>query len=510
MTAIEIYPGRTGMHRSLQEITAQHAVSPSPQQLPMTASRLLTLEREQRCQALEHADRQVLQGIIEAHLNPRGCAEAIAVARAMHARSGQPGRLRHRGWKRVRFQLRNGLVVRMDTPYLRPKVRRRGRRRGTGRRREGGAGVFPMLDQLGIHQGVTPALREEVALQAVVSDSLREARTRLARDGVRLDIDTLVNVAVATGERAQTLCDAALALARKEPLPTHSSLSCRHIQVSIDGGRARTRTTQVGSRVGKNGRRPFEMDWREPRLVTLVVLKDDGGMDRRVKPIYLVSLGNADAVATQVVGLLRHVGAHLAASVSFVCDGASWLWARLSSIAQAAGLEEDRVEYALDFWHACEYVSDALKLCKHFSEAERTSLYQSLRRRLRDEADGATAVIEHLLSLAVGRRARALKKKVSYLEEHLEHMNYASLRARNLPIGSGVVESAIRRVINQRFKSASLFWREDHLEPLLNLRALWKSGRWEDFVTAQVQDRFWLHPTSLIPKNIENAQEKAA
>jgi len=470
----------------------------------------MEMERTGRLSALEWADLQTVYGLVEAHIDRTFCASAVGTARAAYGRSGRPGRLRHRGWKQVRFQLRNGLVVHMHTPYLRPAVRRRGRRRGTGRRRGAGGGVFPVLDLLGIARGVTPALREEVALQAVVSDSLREARHQLARDGVRLDIDTLIAVAVATGRRAQTMTQAALATARQVPLPKLSSLAGRRLQVSIDGGRARTRCTQTRCRVGKNGRRPFETAWREPRLVTLVVLDEAGRMDRRVKPIYLVGLGDADAVEAQVVGLLRHVGAHLASSVSFVCDGALWMWTRLPDIITAAGLKQDRVECTLDFWHACEYVHDALKLCKNLSEDERAAVYKSMRQQMRDDENGAQTVIERLRTLAVGRRARAIKDKVSYLEKHLPHMNYADLRTRNLPLGSGVVESAIRRVINQRFKSASQFWREDHLEPLLGLRALWKSGRWDDFFNAQLNGRFWIQPDTLIPTSTEKAQDRAA
>jgi len=510
MTAIEIYPGRTGMHRALAEIAAQLAAPTAPTRVPATATELMEVERTRRLSALERADLQTVYGLVEAHIDRTFCASAVGTARAAYGRSGRPGRLRHRGWKRVRFQLRNGLVVHMHTPYLRPAVRRRGRRRGTGRRRGGGAGVFPVLDLLGITRGATPALREEVALQAVVSDSLREACHQLARDGVRVDIDTLTAVAVETGKRAQTLTQTALEKARKAPLPEHSPLAGRRLQVSIDGGRARTRRTQTRSRVGKNGRRPFETAWREPRLVTVVVLDEAGRMDRRIKPIYLVGLGDADAVAAQVVGLLRHVGAHLASSVSFVCDGAVWMWERLPDIITAAGLKLDRVESTLDFWHACEYVHDALKLCKNLSEDERAAVYKSMRQQMRDDDSGAQTVVQRLQNLAVGRRSRAIKDKVSYLEKHRPHMNYADLRARSLPIGSGVVESAIRRVINQRFKSASQFWREDHLEPLLGLRALWKSGRWDDFFNAQLHGRFWITPDTLTPTSAGKTQDRTA
>jgi len=73
-------------------------------------------------------------------------------------------------------------------------------------------------------------------------------------------------------------------------------------------------------------------------------------------------------------------------------------------------------------------------------------------------------------------------------------MNYAALRDRKLPIGSGIVESAVRRVLNLRFKSASTCWRTDHLEPLLYLRAIAKSGRWDDFMRAWLDHAHWLQP----------------
>jgi len=60
------------------------------------------------------------------------------------------------------------------------------------------------------------------------------------------------------------------------------------------------------------------------------------------------------------------------------------------------------------------------------------------------------------------------------------------------PIGSGIVESAVRRVINLRFKGASIFWKVEHLEPLLFLRAIWKSGWWEDMCRGLIRNTCYL------------------
>ena len=40
-----------------------------------------------------------------------------------------------------------------------------------------------------------------------------------------------------------------------------------------------------------------------------------------------------------------------------------------------------------------------------------------------------------------------------------------------LPLGSGAIESGIRRVINLRLKNNGMFWREKHAEAMLQVRA---------------------------------------
>src|SRR5271170_8527701 len=51
---------------------------------------------------------------------------------------------------------------------------------------------------------------------------------------------------------------------------------------------------------------------------------------------------------------------------------------------------------------------------------------------------------------------------------------------RHLPLGSGAIESAIRRVINLRMKGNSIFWEEDNAEAMLQLRGLVLSRRWRE------------------------------
>ena len=48
-----------------------------------------------------------------------------------------------------------------------------------------------------------------------------------------------------------------------------------------------------------------------------------------------------------------------------------------------------------------------------------------------------------------------------------------------MPMGSGSMESAVRRVINLRLKGPGIFWHEEHAEQMFLLRAYYKSNHWQ-------------------------------
>ncbi len=62
------------------------------------------------------------------------------------------------------------------------------------------------------------------------------------------------------------------------------------------------------------------------------------------------------------------------------------------------------------------------------------------------------------------------------------HLNYDLALSLKMPLGSGSVESTIRRIVNLRLKNASMFWRPENAEDLLVLRSFYKSGRHENII----------------------------
>ncbi len=60
-------------------------------------------------------------------------------------------------------------------------------------------------------------------------------------------------------------------------------------------------------------------------------------------------------------------------------------------------------------------------------------------------------------------------------------LDYADFKEQKLPIGSGVVESLIRQVVNIRLKSCSKAWLEENAEAFLHARCQWAVHKWSDF-----------------------------
>ena len=458
--------------------------------IPATAGDFLALEREAIGLGAGLAD-DIIQAMLEmSHADANGRRNANEEARERLREAGVTRRIDNLGPRPVRIRLPGGRVVPMKTPYLRPSRKGQVGRPKT-KRGAAGSGCYPLLERLGILDGVTPLMRSKIARQIVLCGSYAEALDQLRLDGIELDVSTMVRVAVATGASAMEHRDQALARALIEPLPEYSMVDGERIRVSLDGGRARTRKTNKKHKKGKNGRRTFTLPWREPRVITVDVLDEDGRIDSNVPPIYEVDLGDADRVFDLVVGLLRFIGAHRAREIVFVADGADWIWARVDAMIERAGLPVDRTHKILDFYHASEHIADALRACKNLSDTDRRTQHKTLSRKM-VRPGGPQEVIDRLVELARGRRGKRVNKEIKYLRKHLDHMRYAEWRLAKVPIGSGVVESAIRRIINLRFKAASMCWREDHLAALLYLRCALKSGRWEAFMLGNVQGRYWL------------------
>jgi hypothetical protein len=450
---------------------------------PRTPQDMRQLEQRLSIAAAQTADQIVLVQLTRAHEDEAFMRQAIAQARAQCAVP-----LVHKGLRTTSVLLLGGTRIIIETPYLREdRRRRRGRRRGT--RGAYGAGCYPVLEALGIAERVSPATRGEIALHVVQAASYCEAAQMLARRGLSCDVSSLVRISTATAEASTRLRDAALAVALRLPVPADGPLAGKRVRVSLDGGRVRTRRRHCGRKTTK-GRHGFSTPWREPRVLVIDILDEHGQPDRLRLPLYDVLIGDAEAIWALLIGYLRLLGAAYAAVVEFIADGAEWIWHRVERLRTMAEIPAAKLVEVLDFYHASQYLSETIVTCRTMPKAQRQALYKHLRHALRHQADGVEVVQEALRTLATTHRSKAIPRALGYVEAHAHRMRYVTLEARKLSIGSGQVESAVRRVINLRFKAPGSFWRETTVSGLMHLRAAFKAGRWDEIISGVITDTF--------------------
>jgi hypothetical protein len=327
-----------------------------------------------------------------------------------------------------------------------------------------------------------------MALYTIQAASYEEAALILKRRGLDCDISTLRRTAVTLAESDILLRDAALSSAAKIPIPPDGVLAHKRVRVSTDGGRVRTRKRKKGRKT-KKGRHSFDTPWREPRILSIDILDDNGQSFNLTLPLYDVLIDDADAIFSLLVGYLRLLGAAHAKELIFIADGADWIWNRMGRLITEAQIPESILVEVVDFYHACEHLHQAVEACTKLSPKKREKIYKQLRHSLRNDPQGAKIVITRLWTITQNNRLRDL---LSYFYNHARRMKYAEVKARKLPIGSGQVESAVRRVINLRFKSPGSFWNVETAESLMHLRAMYKAGRWEEMMQRILDQEFHL------------------
>ncbi len=83
---------------------------------------------------------------------------------------------------------------------------------------------------------------------------------------------------------------------------------------------------------------------------------------------------------------------------------------------------------------------------------------------------------------------KKLAREKNYFISNTASINYRFFRRMGIPIGSGAIESAIRRVVNLRLKGAGIFWIKENAEGLLHLRCQLKSGNWDAFYKTTIEN----------------------
>lgn len=249
----------------------------------------------------------------------------------------------------------------------------------------------------------------------------------------------------------------------------------RRVVISSDGGRLRLRETKRGPKT-KKGRRRYTGAWREPKVLLVDVVDAEGKRDATFVPVIDATLKGPDAVFALLRTSLQRLAITQADQGLCIADGAPWIWKRVPLLVHALGLAAAQVEELLDFYHAVQHLGQVAALRKDWSAKVRAQWRTQQRRfLLQGQVEQVIAAVQ---ALCRGRNSKAIRTQLTYFIKNQSRMAYAKLIAMQLPIGSGAIESTVRRVVNLRLKGPSLFWCRASAEAILLLRSYYKAGRW--------------------------------
>lgn len=326
----------------------------------------------------------------------------------------------------------------------------------------------PLLDHWQTVGTASPLLSDRTAFLAMLAPSYELASQALNKFGVEVCTTTVRKIT----DRTATICnDKGHACLIVEPGFT---LAGKRVVISVDGGRTRVR--EMTGRFNERGNERFATLWKEPKLFVIDVLDEDGRADRHELPIYGCKFQDTDMLDA-LKAYLSKFEIHLAAHVQLIADGATWIWNNVPNLLRQLDVDDNKLTETLDYYHASEYAHELVKLMpKRVGKKERKHLLQSFKGLL--ESGNPAQVVKQIVA-KYKRTTKLVRRYINYLEKHTQRMHYADYKDRKLMCGSGIIESAVRRIINLRFKNASTFWYPETVENLYFLRGALVAKRWE-------------------------------
>ena len=404
----------------------------------------------------------------------------IAQVKEIHQSSDTPLRAPTR--QTIFIRLLCGLILQVTTLYCAPDGKAKHRDKTESR-----TGLYPELAAYGFAKKSSAAFEELVARRVAFCPSFEIATQELNREGIKINVKEVRRLALQFGESLLAMRLIMVQDFLEGNLPASDELAGKRVVVSTDGGRMKTRRNKEQQRK-KEGEHPkYHTDWREPKLLIVYTIDERGKKEKESRVWIDGTFQGPDHLAELLAAKLYHLGISQAESVTFIADGAPWIWDRFDWIVEVLKLPQAKVQYVLDFYHAAHHISLALSELG-LSDDERRRIYKELRSELKNSR--WQVVVDKLKELGAGvphsesllDEGSVFCRELRFFLKHGEagHLNYATYARRGLPLGSGAVESAIRRVINLRLKGNGMFWTEENAESMLQVRCQLLSTEWDD------------------------------
>ena len=276
------------------------------------------------------------------------------------------------------------------------------------------------------------------------------ARRMLEHHSVEVSVSAIRQLTLTAAERATALLE-------KRGCVAEGQLS-QQLVMEMDG----VMVPVVDYKNSGDRRKTKSLRWQEMKVG---VVQDP----IRLQALYACSFEGANTLGDRLEILTFQMGGKNLPPLHGVGDGAGWIKEQGDRIGGC------QYKHLIDFYHFSEYLHAAfegnerqcLMVCRCKKEAKTGRLAKVVRRLRRElkRNSGHDGVIACL----------------RYIRNRPGEFAYDQAIEKDLPIGSGLIESTNRSLIQKRLKLPGAWWLPKNAGKLANLRSLRANGRWNEF-----------------------------
>ena len=306
--------------------------------------------------------------------------------------------------------------------------------------------------------GVTPRGRSR-RLERVLTDFgcehsfARAADSVLEHYGLEIGKSAVRDATLTHAQRAREQ----LAEQYAQPFRVLPALGAAHVIAEADG--TMICTVEPGPRQDKRPRQ-----WREMRLVAAQARDSTA-------TVYGATFGSVEETGRRWGHVTRAAGWGLNSRIHAVGDGAEWIQ------LQSREVFGEQAHFLCDFFHVSEYLGAAAPVCR---PAQPDPWRRTQQKRLKSGAVAKVmaALAEHQEAESTPEEQAPVRAGHRYLGNRLDALDYPGALALGLPIGSGMIESGHRHVLQARLKKAGTAWLPQHADAIAHLRVLRANNQW--------------------------------
>lgn len=284
----------------------------------------------------------------------------------------------------------------------------------------------------------------------------RAAQSVLEHYGIELGTSSVRTATLRHAHRARRQMQEEYA----QPFRVLPAVGASHVIAQADG--TLIRTVEPGPR---KGRRP--RDWKEMRLVAAQA-KDSA------TAVYGATFGSVEEAGRRWGHCTRLADWGANSSIHVLGDGAPWIRLQGQEVFQGQGT------FLCDFYHVSGYLGAAAESCR---PQQPNRWRRTQQKRLRHGA--VQKVIEAMEPFVEPQGTpddeAPVRNGHRYLTNRLDCLDYPRALKLGLPIGSGLIESGHRHVLQARLKKPGCAWLHDHADQIAHLRVLRANRRWDSF-----------------------------